>query len=31
MPQVGVIGAGAIGSMLAWQLARRGIDVLAFE
>ncbi|MFI0462515.1 N-methyl-L-tryptophan oxidase [Saccharopolyspora sp. 5N102] len=29
--QVGIIGAGTIGSMLAWQLARRGVDVLAFE
>ncbi|GAA0536313.1 N-methyltryptophan oxidase [Saccharopolyspora subtropica] len=29
--QVGIIGTGTIGSMLAWRLARRGVDVLAFE
>ncbi|MGW1682717.1 N-methyl-L-tryptophan oxidase [Saccharopolyspora sp. NPDC002376] len=29
--QVGIIGTGTIGSMLAWQLARRGVEVLAFE
>jgi sarcosine oxidase len=29
--RVGIIGTGTIGSMLAWQLARLGIDVLAFE
>lgn len=29
--QVGIIGTGTIGSMLAWQLASRGVDVLAFE
>ncbi|MDA3645603.1 N-methyl-L-tryptophan oxidase [Saccharopolyspora indica] len=29
--QVGIIGTGTMGSMLAWQLARRGVRVLAFE
>ncbi|MER5394858.1 N-methyl-L-tryptophan oxidase [Saccharopolyspora sp. NPDC002686] len=29
--QVGIVGTGTMGSMLAWQLARRGVQVLAFE
>ncbi|MER7015106.1 N-methyl-L-tryptophan oxidase [Saccharopolyspora sp. NPDC000359] len=29
--QVGIIGTGTMGSTLAWQLARRGVQVLAFE
>ncbi|KAA5826127.1 N-methyl-L-tryptophan oxidase [Saccharopolyspora hirsuta] len=29
--RVGIVGTGTMGSMLAWQLARRGVQVLAFE
>ncbi|GAA4616349.1 N-methyl-L-tryptophan oxidase [Saccharopolyspora hordei] len=29
--EVGIVGTGTMGSMLAWQLARRGVPVLAFE
>jgi sarcosine oxidase len=29
--EVGVIGVGTIGSMLSWQLARRGVPTIGFE